>query len=332
MIHSKKVTVSIPVLVCAYSRRIEFQNILTSLVASGCEKIYINIDASNDFETQLEQKSMREFVAQIRLEFPNTNVLGRQSKENLGAAVSIMSSLDWFFSHEEVGLIFEDDLEFDESIFKFSDWALSYYSNDPDVWIVAGSNFFSDHPQLRNKLHMTNYPVTWGWGTWGKKWSDIRASILSNVPQQKFANTSSVKAYWSTGARRAKAGLIDAWDLPLAEAMNRIGAKSVVSPLNLIRNIGFSELASNTHELRFPLNRALDSGTTGTNSSSSFEISILDQAEINSLYEKHVYGIHKRHLMSPFISKFDAFRFRKMARGSLTSRLSSIQNEGFTEL
>jgi hypothetical protein len=323
--------VSIPVLVCAYSRRIEFQNMLTSLVASGCKKIYINIDGSNYYETQLEQESMRDFVAKIRLDSPNTHVIARQSKDNLGAAVSIISSLDWFFSQEEVGLIFEDDLEFDQSVFQFSDWALTHFANDPAVWIVAGSNFFSEHAQLQETLHMTNYPVTWGWGTWREKWMTMRSCIVEEAPRTKTFNSNYVDAFWTVGARRSKAGFVDAWDIPLAEAMNRIGSKTVVPPFNLVRNIGFSDLASNTHELRFPLDRAIDSGIEDWNPNVSRENSILEGEKINSLYETYVYGIGKRHLLSPLLSKFDAIRFRKTARGSLSSRLNKIDSEGFID-
>jgi hypothetical protein len=323
--------VSIPVLVCAYSRRIEFQNMITSLVDSGCEKIYINIDGSNHYHTQLEQKLMRDFVANIRLGSPAINVIARQSKENLGAAVSIINSLDWFFSQEEVGLIFEDDLEFDPSIFQFSDWALNHYANDPEVWIVAGSNFFSEHPQLQRAMHTTNYPVTWGWGTWRDKWMTMRSSIVNQAPQAKLFNSSHVKAFWSVGAQRAKAGFVDAWDIPLAEAMNRIGSKTVVPPFNLVRNIGFSDLASNTHELRFPLNHSIDSGIENWNPNLSFENTVLGKEKINSLYETHIYGIRKRHLLSPLFSRFDGIRFREMARSSLSSRLDKIEIEGFID-
>ena len=331
MTDSMKVTINIPVLVCAYSRRIEFENMLTSLVASGCKKIYINIDGSNQYETQLDQKLMMAFVAKTRLDSPDTRIIARQSKENRGAAVSIISSVDWFFSQEEAGLIFEDDLEFHKSIFQFGDWALNQYANHPEVWIVAGSNFFSDHPQLRETLHMTNYPVTWGWGTWRKKWVDIRACIVNQAPLPKCFNSSYVQAFWSVGAKRAKAGLVDAWDLPLAESMNRIGTKSVVPPFNLIRNIGFSNLASNTQELRFPLDRALASGIEGWNPSLSFDVSAFSEEKIDALYESYVYGIRKSHILSPLFSKFDGIRFKKMAKGSLSFRLSKIDDEGFTE-
>lgn len=322
----------IPVLVCAYSRRIEFQNLITALVDAGCKRIYINLDGSDHFETQVEQNLMRDFVVRIREGRPDTIFIARQSRENLGAAVSIISSLDWFFSQEEVGLIFEDDLEFDRNIFQFSKWALDCYAHDPEVWMVAGSNFFSDYPQMSGKLHATNYPVTWGWATWAKKWQSIRENILKRPQRYKWFNWNRVSAFWSVGSDRARRGFVDAWDIPLAEAMNRIGAKSVVSPFNLVRNVGFSPLASNTHVLRFPLNRATDSDFDQIDSETHFDFSLIPIDEINTLYENRVYGIQKRHSLSPVFSMFDSIRFRKRARGSLSQRLDKITENSFLEL
>ena len=322
----------LPVLICGYSRSVEFKNLLDSLVRFGCKKIYINIDGGTNELTRVEQLSMKEFIVKTRKSSPDVLILARQSKKNLGAAVSIISSLDWFFLQEESGLILEDDLELDPGIFQFSDWALSYYESDPKIWIVAGSNFFSDNPNLRGKLHMPNYPVTWGWATWAKKWPSIRKAILGKPGQPDWLKCNRISNFWSVGSKRARHGLVDAWDIPLAEVMKRIGVKSVVSPFNYVRNVGFSSFASNTRELRFPLNRAFDSGFNQLKKDSSFALSLVPVEEINTLYENRIYGIRKRHSLSPLFSIFDSFRFRKNARGSLARRLEQIDAESFIQI
>lgn len=322
----------LPALICGYTRSVEFKNLLDSLIKYGCKKIYINIDGGTNDLTRIEQLSMKELIVKTRKSSPDLQILARQSKTNLGAAVSIVSSLDWFFSQEESGLILEDDLELDPGIFQFSEWALSYYDSDPDIWIIAGSNFFSDSPNLRGKLHMPNYPVTWGWATWAKKWPSIRGGILGKPARSRWLKCNKISAFWSVGSKRARHGLVDAWDIPLAEVMNRIGAKSVVPPFNLIRNIGFSSYASNTHGLRFPLNRAFDSGFNQLKTDSPFSLSSLPVQEINSLYENQIYRIRRRHSLSPLFSIFDPLRFRKNARGSLVRRLEEINIDNFIDI
>jgi len=322
----------LPALICGYSRSVEFKNLLNSLVRYGCKKIYVNIDGGIDEHTRIEQLSMKKFIVKIRMSSPDVLILARQSRTNLGAAVSIISSLDWFFSKEEVGLILEDDLELDPGIFRFSDWALSYYEPDPEIWIIAGSNFFSDNPNLRGKLHMPNYPVTWGWATWAKKWPSIREGILGKPEPPRRLKFNKISNFWSVGSKRARHGLVDAWDIPLAEVMQRTGAKSVVPPFNFIRNIGFSSFASNTHELRFPLNRAFDSGINQLKTNVPFELSLLHVAEINTLYENQIYGIRRHHSLSTLFSIFDSLRFRKKIRGSLARRLEQINAECFDDI
>lgn len=320
---------TIPVLICAYSREKEFCDVLGSVLSAGASRIYINIDGANTPEISETQKAMFAFVELSRTRFPTVEIFIRQPEFNQGAAVSIISSLDWFFSNETFGLIVEDDLQFDSSLFDFVSWGASVYEPNSDIWIISGSNFFSDHEDLQGKIHLANYPVTWGWATWRDKWSLMRPEIISDNKPPSLLVFDPVVNFWKVGAYRARTGMIDAWDIPLAEAMRRMQKFSVVPPVNLVRNIGFSKLASNTKVQNYPLDLPIEK------ISNFFPLEYLHRRytiageQVNCIYEKKIYGITLRNTLSAFMSKLDFFRFRKYSRENLKDRLDAANKAGY---
>jgi hypothetical protein len=135
--------------------------------------------------------------------------------------------------------------------------------------------------------------------------------------------------YWKVGARRAKLGLVDAWDIPLAEAMLRLRKKSLVSPINLVRNIGFSERASNTNQNHFPLDLPIDLRASNYEFDTALAAQPLRGEEINELYERDVYGISARNSLTSIFSIFDFVRFRRKNRESLAIRLNRLSRNKY---
>lgn len=313
----------IPVLICAYSRDKEFFDVLNSTLQAGCPRIYINIDGADKADISESQKAMIEYVEQSRIRFPKAEIFLRQSKFNLGAAVSIISSLDWFFSRETFGLILEDDLQFDSSLFDFISWGKSEFESNSDIWIISGSNFFSDHEGLSGKVHFPSYPVTWGWATWRDRWTLMRQEITSPRKAPSIFVFDPVINFWRVGAFRASSGVIDAWDIPLAEAMKRLVKFSAVPPANLVRNIGFSRLASNTKAQNFPLDLPIQTLPKLLPFGESREKTISSDLQVNRLYEKEIYRISSRNSLSALISKLDLIRFGKYSQKSLKTKLES---------
>jgi hypothetical protein len=237
----------------------------------------------------------------------------------------VISSIDWFFSLEEFGLILEDDLQFDEMLFVFASWAFEHFQNDENIWLLAGTNFLSVSNQLSGHLQFPNYPVTWGWATWRAKWSAMRDEIvLLDSERRNFFQFDAVLNFWKIGASRAKMGIIDAWDIPLAEAMQRLGKVSLVSPMNLVKNIGYTELASNTHKRLFPLDLEIEQVESVQDFRASLERHSIIGKDVNTIYEKTVYGISFKNKFSSLFSIFDKLRFPQKSAETLEERLNRL--------
>jgi len=60
--------------------------------------------------------------------------------KNLGCKTAVSSAIDWFFEHEESGIILEDDCLPDPSFFRFCEEMLVKYDTDERIMHVTGIN------------------------------------------------------------------------------------------------------------------------------------------------------------------------------------------------
>ena len=319
-----------PVLLCAYSRLEEFIVILERLVALKIQTIYVNIDGSTDKEILHIHAIMMEKIEEIKKNNSDVKIYVRQTKSNLGSAVSMISAMDWFFSQVEFGIILEDDLLINSDFIRFVEWAKVSFQSNESVWIISGSNFFSNDMELGNKIQFPMYPITWGWATWAEKWILIRASILSDQNQVNKKMPFRVKKFWLTGAKRCRLGLIDAWDIPLAYFMRGNSKFSVVPPRNLVSNIGFTNLATHTNLNEFPLGLELENLNIDFEFITSREFDVNHSQKYSKALEERVYKITIKNSLSFFASKFDFLLKKQKLTLGLEYRLESIGKEDFT--
>lgn len=312
-------------MIFGYSREREFSNVLRLCIENSAPVIFINFDFPGSRQIELAQQRMLREVEQARESHPEISIVCRRSRANLGAAHSIISGIDWFFQHHDFGLVLEDDLTFTEDLFLFVSSRLALFNNLQDAWIISGSNFFAKSGSDSSSL--VNFPVTWGWATTRNKWLQMRSEML------KFPTLSSIKFFskknfWWLGSRRSHKGFIDAWDLPLAWAMQRNVKYSLLPPVNLVSNIGFSDRASNTIGLQFPLN--LPIGAFGERNSTDAMLERNRHHE--KLLLKYVYRVNALHRFSFIFSVFDFLRFTPKRLGSLNSRLNSYDDSDYIYL
>ena len=319
----------IPILICAYSRLEEFKNTLKLALDTGCQPIYVNLDGSSDPNIKQIQDQIQSHVIEISEINQKKKILFRRANRNFGSAVSVISGIDWFFTNEEFGIIVEDDLIFSSDLVDFAVWALDVYATHPDVWIISGSNFFSEIKNSQNLMQCANYPITWGWATWAKKWQDIRFAIIESQGLPSGRIPHKVNTFWKTGAKRSRSGILDAWDIPLANYMRRKNKVTLIPPVNLVSNIGFGDDATHTSKLGFPLNLPLEKLSAGFYAEQCVLESSFNTTDYNRYLEKYVYKISFKHNFSYLISFFDSFRFNFKFDVSLQQRISETKFTDF---
>jgi hypothetical protein len=234
----------------------------------------------------------------------------------------VISAIDWFFTNEKSGFILEDDLIPSLDFFKFASDGLAKYELNEDVWMISGSRMVpSQEGQVESDWSC--YPMIWGWATWAARWLTMRETY-SESDRFNYINFFSAKYnFWSAGSRRAKSGLIDTWDIPLAFAQWSQSKFSMIPPVNLVTNIGFDSQAMHTSGDVFPLNHPAES--LPLNYSLSGRPNLISSNRYDKELEEILFRIRPRHRLLRFYSVLiNVIRFRGKKLGNLNMRLSQV--------
>jgi hypothetical protein len=197
---------------------------------------------------------------------------------NLGCKRGVESAIDWFLSHEESGVIVEDDCLPTPDFFRFCAELLERYRDVPEVMMIGGHNPLGRWRGDTSYVFSRTAPI-WGWATWRRAWArydpamtswaqpEARALVRARMPLTEYRITSQRFDSVREGRR-------DTWDYGWALAILIHGGFSVIPTNNLIANIGFDGEATHTrrpssheggvptypgeHPLRHPASRTPD--------------------------------------------------------------------------
>lgn len=315
-----------PVLIIAYSRHVNVVRLIENLYRQGVERIYIAIDGSRNSNTELQSKiemSALSLSNQLSLEI----IIWRRD-ENLGPAVSVITAIDWFFKHENEGIILEDDLFLSSDAVQFFESSLACFSAVENVFMIAGSNYF-ESATSKLAAPATRYPVIWGWATWAVRWHDYR-SALNGLEQVHVPGTITERWFWEIGVRRCLNGIKDAWDIPLATYQLSVRKLTVLPPVNLVSNHGADIFAGNTHIDEWPLNIPVDKLAPEMNESRAKTFSTVggkSVMEIDELFRNRIYKIRTFRILPSPLSRFlDFLRYPPSTRNEpLVQRISQVR-------
>jgi hypothetical protein len=310
-----------PVLIVTFARPEGLKKLLEVSYASGAREIYVAIDGPKNEVVAIQQVAIMKLIKDFET-VKNLELKVWQRDKNLGAAVSVVTAVDWFFQNVSAGLIFEDDLIPSVDFFEFANSGLEKYEHNEEVWLISGSRM---NPVIQNKItnDWSHYPMIWGWGTWKSRWSVMKSAFSS---EDNFTNThffSPRTNFWKVGAIRAKSGMVDAWDMPLAYFQWRHSKFSVIPPVNLVTNVGFDSAATHTSGDHFPLNHPI------MNLPRSFQFQekpdALSARKYDRELERELFGIRWRHaFLNIYMKLIDRFRNQDKRLGPLESRLNNV--------
>jgi len=172
-------------------------------------------------------------------------------KNNLGCKKAVSTSINWFFEHEEQGIILEDDCLPDPSFFIFAEKMLQKYKGDKQIWKICGNNP-KNTGSKSSEYFLSKIPSCWGWASWRDRWHhyDVNMNywnkkselvIHDKVPRHVYRD-------YKNCFKQTKLGLIDSWDYQWT-CLILINNGFVIKPYaNLISNIGAIGLNSSKVE------------------------------------------------------------------------------------
>ena len=294
------------VLIIAYSRPEGVSYLLKLLKDFGVKRVYVAVDGPKNQRDVSNRKMIELEISKYLLDFGGQLHVLRRDR-NLGVAGGVLNAVDWFFSHEKMGVIIEDDLLIGSDFFDFALGALIKYESDPRIWMVSGTQLNPNSNDVLNSI-WTNYPMIWGWAGWATKWTEMRGSLLRKKSIRIHHLMDRRYLFWAISANRALTGKVDTWDIPLAFEFRYQDKLCLIPPVNLISNIGNDEVSTHTKSESSTLNleiHSLPSNFSLINSPNKIEID-----KYNHYLEKNIFKIKIRHLLIPYYAYlFDNIRF-----------------------
>jgi len=171
---------------------------------------------------------------------------------NVGCKHAVSAAISWFFSHEEEGIILEDDCLPANSFFRFCDTLLEKYRQDTRVRHITGCNLQFGKKWGSGSYYFSNRTHVWGWASWRRVWDDYNLSLekydgaeITKQMKNIYADDLVVEC-WVNIFNEVKTGKINSWAYPLDFANFFNNGLVIIPNENLISNIGFSAGATNT--------------------------------------------------------------------------------------
>ncbi len=240
----------LPVLVLAYNRP-DFTAKLMKLIGEySPTRLYVACDGPKD--SKQDDARLVSAVRKILIS-PSweCHLEARFLESNAGSRLAVRSAVDWVFETEEQAIIIEDDCMPTADFFRFAEYVLARYRNDPAVWGLTGANNAGYVFKGGASYGFVRFPVISGWATWADRWKRHDFSLETYA---KVNRSEKAKAWPSLSHKLAfkrhldwmvAFGKPDAWDYPLAWSVMRHKGLWVVPSAHLVQHIGFRQDSTN---------------------------------------------------------------------------------------
>lgn len=242
---------SSPVLFLIFNRPGPTSQVFEAIRAARPARLYVAADGPRPDRDELAKCEAARQIA-TSVDWPcDVKLLFRD--ENLGCKRAVARAIDWFFAHEERGIILEDDCLPDPSFFPYCDELLERYASDDRIMSICGSNTLKPEVLPDTSYFFSRHTRVWGWATWRRAWALYDAELESWPFMRDAMMLYGLAAgdrqfvdYWTDVLDRTAAGLVDTWDYQWMFSCWANSGLAIRPHGNLISNLGFGEDATHT--------------------------------------------------------------------------------------
>ncbi len=191
-------------------------------------------------------------------------------EKNLGCKYAVGGAIKWFFKHEEMGIILEDDCLPNQSFFKFCSDLLIKHKDDDRIGMISGRNELGVYEKSKeNDYFLTNRCFIWGWASWRRSCdifdNEIANKNLFELFLKIFSTSSNINEFFHRLLiiKEERKAIVNTWDYPWSLSQIFNSKLTIVPSKNMIKNIGMGSDATHTvvnaedevpvYELDFPL-------------------------------------------------------------------------------
>lgn len=235
-----------PILFIIFKREDTTRAVFERIREARPPKLYVAADGprSNRIGEKEQCDATRKIIENV--DWPcSVKTLYRET--NMGCGKGVSSAISWFFSHEEQGIIIEDDIIPHIDFFEFCDIMLDKYKNDDKIQLISGHNVIKQS-NSEQSYYFSNLPMIWGWASWRRVWNtyefDSRKisyrTFMLSLRKRGFALKYIL--HWLFVLKRMKCNKIDTWDYQFMFNMIVENRYAIIPNVNTTTNIGFDSL------------------------------------------------------------------------------------------
>jgi hypothetical protein len=249
---------SVPVLLLVFNRPELTARAMDAIRAARPSRLYIAGDGP-----RRNKANDAELVASTRAIVMNhinwsCEVSTLLRDDNLGCGRAVSRAIDWFFDHEEEGIILEDDCVPSGSFFRYCEELLNRYRDDARVMAIAGTDVIHERGSELS-YHFSRFSLMWGWATWRRAWRlyDYEMQTWPGRKASGFLETIGLgdRDFVRTFKRLFDASYaqsMNAWDYQWIYCCWANSGLTALPSVNLVQNIGFGPDATHTTDAWCP--------------------------------------------------------------------------------
>lgn len=235
------------VLIIGYRRKNEIIQVIKSVSKIKPRNLYLAMDGPKDEQS----KSLCDGARAGAMEAVNwdCNLHTKFNEKNIGIDF-ISLSIDWFFKHEDEGLILEDDVLIHPDFINFA----KNFIYSKNICCVSACTFEDElDSNIENISYCfsSNIPSIWGWYSTKEIWEEFRNFKRRKAnPLKYFINFYKKIGFWqsfvfSMCLKYTDRGKLAQWDYEFAYFAACKDKRAVFPGICMAQNIGNSHLAEN---------------------------------------------------------------------------------------
>jgi hypothetical protein len=245
--------IDIAILLIAFNRPDAARKVLECIRFARPTRLYIAADGPriNDDDDVIACQLVRALKDEIDWD---CSVKTLYSTTNLGCKNGVVAAIDWFFEHEEEGIILEDDILPCQAFFSYCHIMLEKYRLSTNIKAILGFNYFGQGVKSNSYFFYEGF-YPWGWATWRRSWLEYSAEnfdteIFKVLKGQSVAHRNLYNSL-ELNLSLIKAGILDTWDYQFMYMLVKTRGLVIAPHANLTKNIGVNGAHSFNHMLNF---------------------------------------------------------------------------------
>lgn len=190
-------------------------------------------------------------IKKILDENKNSKIHFKRPDIHLNSNKSITQAIDWFYSHNDVGVILEDDCIPAESFFNFMKMMLPILNKNSQIKVITGTNVLSREIKSGGVI-LSDMTHVWGWATTARVWNQFREEEGGLIIKMReiISGTFTKKKdriYWFSviNFNKYKHQNEISWDYKWSTFLWKNKILTIIPKVNLIKNVGVDAVSTN---------------------------------------------------------------------------------------